>query len=174
MMKTARLTMACLLAGLIATSSALAHEGESHEPPPPAARATQPRFVASSESFELVGVVEGAQLTLYLDRADTNAPVDAAQIELDVGGEKLNAAPKGEGRYAVPLPKAALAAARAVPIIATVTAGDESDLLNAELPAPPHEHPPTRAPRAWLWSLAALLAALLALTVFIKRRGGAR
>ena len=38
---------------------------------------------------ELVGVLDARTVTLYLDRFADNAPVEGAQLELELGGEKL-------------------------------------------------------------------------------------
>ncbi|MEY3201370.1 MAG: hypothetical protein RIR70_920, partial [Pseudomonadota bacterium] len=48
-----------LLGALLALHGAsLAHEGHDHSEAPPATTASTPRFAASSERFELVGVLE--------------------------------------------------------------------------------------------------------------------
>ena len=48
-----------------------------------------------SETFELVGVLSGKQITLYLDRFADNSPVRDAQIELEIGGAKFKAEKQG-------------------------------------------------------------------------------
>lgn len=90
-----------------------------------------PRFAAVSDVFELVGVLNGKQITLYLDRAADNSPVTEAQIELDVGGKKFKAAKQGSDEFEVVLPEAPKPGV--LPITATVTAGADSDLLAGEL-----------------------------------------
>ena len=90
-----------------------------------------PRFAATSEMFELVGVLEGRSLTLYLDRAADNSPVKDAQLQLEVGGARVEVAPHGEGEF-----KATLAQplkAGLIPVTATVIAGADTDLLAGEL-----------------------------------------
>ena len=94
-----------------------------------------PRFSAVSETFELVGVLSGKQITLYLDRFADNSPVRGAQIELEIGGAKFKAraseGPQGEDEYEVLLPEAPKPGV--LPVIATITAGNETDLLAGEL-----------------------------------------
>lgn len=112
-----------------------AHEG--HEPgasPGVASHAApaEPRFVAESEAFELVGALEGTRLVLWLDRWADNAPVRDARIELDVGGAKVSARPRTddpgyEALLPAPLPQGVH------PVSAVVQVGSESDLLVAEL-----------------------------------------
>ena len=111
-----------------------AHAGEGHDHGPVAPTSTSsasPRFAAVSETFELVGVLNGKQITLYLDRAADNSPVPDAQIELDIGGAKLKAQKQGGDEFEVVL--AAVPQPGVLPIIATVTVGAEVDLLAGEL-----------------------------------------
>lgn len=131
---TMRLTSFIAALGL-ATAAFLsppAHAGEGHdhgEAAPAAAGPALPRFAAASETFELVGVLNGKQITLYLDRAADNSPVTDAQIEIEIAGTKLKAE-KHEGAYEVAL--AAEPKPGVLPVTATVTAGTEADLLAGE------------------------------------------
>lgn len=125
------------LAALLATatffgSPAWAGEGHDHGDAAPAALGQAlPRFTAESEFFELVGVLSGKQITLYLDRFGDNSPVRDAQIELEIGGAKFKAEKQGEDEYEVVLPEAPKEGV--LPVTATVTAGTEVDLLAGEL-----------------------------------------
>lgn len=159
----------CLAAFVAVTPiTTWADAGHDHGASAPAdAGAGQPRFSAVSETFELVGVLNGKLLTLYLDRASDNSPVKNAQLELEVGGVKVNAKPQGEGEFRATLAQELTAGVTAV--AATVLAGQESDLLAADLEirsnAPAAD---TAAELPWkqygAWLLAALLTlALLAL-----------
>ena len=100
------------LAALLVTAtlygpSAWAGEGHDHSKATRAAvEQALPRFAAVSETFELVGVLSGQQITLYLDRFGDNSPVREAQIELDIGGTKFKAEKRGEDEYAVVLHEA--------------------------------------------------------------------
>lgn len=112
------------------------------KPPPRRPDPLLPRFAAASETFELVGVLNGKQITLYLDRAADNSPVTDAQIEIEIAGTKLKAE-KHEGAYEVAL--AAEPKPGVLPVTATVTAGTEADLLAGEfdstrrrMPTSPH------------------------------------
>lgn len=119
----------------------LAHEGEDHGPPPAAAvQSSVPRVAAISEEFELVGVVSGANLVVYLDRFATNAPVTGAKLELESGAVKAVAtAASDPGTYTLPL--GALASPGKHALVFTVEAGNESDLLSGtlEIAGPPAE-----------------------------------
>src|SRR5687768_11586457 len=69
--------------------SAPAHEGHDHaeEPRAKGSAVASPRVTAISERYQLVGIVEGEVLVIYLDRADDNSPVTAATIEVSLDGE---------------------------------------------------------------------------------------
>lgn len=90
-----------------------------------------PRFSAMSEDFELVGVLNGQQLTLYLDHAATNEPVREASIALDIGGRVVQASPAPEGTFQATLPQALPEGS--TPISATVLVGSTSDLLAGDI-----------------------------------------
>jgi hypothetical protein len=126
-------TLAALLAAaLLAAAPAWAGPGHDHGDAAPAAVGQAlPRFSAVSETFELVGVLSGKQITLYLDRFADNSPVRGAQIELEIGGAKFKAEKQGEDEYGVVLPEAPKPGV--LPVTATVTAGNEVDLLAGEL-----------------------------------------
>ena len=156
----------------------LAHAGEGHDhgDAAPAARgAALPRFAAVSEAFELVGVLNGRQITLYLDRSADNSPVTEALIELEIGGAKLKAE-KHEDAFEVVL--AAEPTPGVLPITATVTAGQDTDLLAGELDLHEEAHTVEAAPvPSWkeyaAWGAAAL-AALVAVTLIGRRIAAAR
>jgi hypothetical protein len=123
-------TLGVAAAGLLPLA-ALAGPGHDHgDAAPMATGPALPRFAASSELFELVGVLNGARLTLYLDRAADNAPVTDAQIELEIAGTKIKAEPHDDV-YEVALDAAP--SPGVLPVTATVTAGPDIDLLAGEL-----------------------------------------
>ena len=139
---------------------AQAHDGHDNAPAAAPAQAA-PRFTLDSELFELVGVVHGQTLALYLDRADDNRPVPGAQLELELAGQRLAVTPVGDGEYRAEL--AAPLTEGSLPVTATVVAGDDSDLLAGAL----DWHAPVAAPSPssggrmrWLAGAAGALAAL--------------
>ena len=154
------LDVACLF-----TTPALAGEGHDHGAEAPSATGPAlPRFAAVSDAFELVGVLNGKQLILYLDRAADNSPVKGAQIELDVAGVKYTATKQGEDEYEVVLKDAPKPGVLA--ITASVTAGTEADLLAGELDL--HDDAPAGAPvqaNGWLkyvgWAAGGLIVLIL-------------
>ena len=125
--------MLLLVAALMWFGSAIAGPGHDHgdEAQATSAGVALPRFAATSELFELVGVLNGSRLTLYLDHADTNAPVKNAQLELEFAGNKLKVKPHGEGEFEATLPAAPKPGVIAIADV--VVAGQQTDLLAGEL-----------------------------------------
>ncbi len=146
--------------------SAWAHGGEdhgdgAHDPAPIADVA--PRAVAATEDLELVAVLEGKKLILYVDRYASNEPVADAQVEVEGGGLKGVAAQVAPGVYS--LPAEALANPGKHALAVSVQAGEIADLLSATLdlpkPAAGVEHTHWAAEwGAWGGSAALLLAGI--------------
>lgn len=167
-------------------SLAWAHGGEDHgDAPAPvntAAPHTSARTSARTDNFELVAVLQEAAaptLTLYLDRADTNAPIEGASIDVESGTFKGTAKAVEPGIYT--LPAGALAQAGHHPLTITVQSADTADLLDATLDvgtteaeaAHDHDAPgaaPSSSRKAWL---AAATLLLIALTWAWRRRSAA-
>jgi hypothetical protein len=173
------LTMAGLLAAASAQAGPGGDEGHAHgNEPAAAAGPTQPRFAATSDLFELVGVVNGTQLALYLDRSDDNSPVKGAKLELELGGAKIAVKPIADGEYAATLAQPLKPGV--TPVTATVTAGTESDLLAGEITvAEPTQAEAAPAPgwrryARWAGWTAAGLLLLGALAWFARRLIGQR
>ncbi len=164
-----------LLAALwMAVMPAQAGDGHDHgEAPAAAAGSALPRFTAGSELFELVGVLNGKQLTLYLDHAASNAPVKDAKLELELGGRKLSPKAHGEGEFELTLDEAPKAGV--TPITATVSTASESDLLATELDIHEQAHADEAHVHGWkewaLWGAGGAFA--LALLGLIARRTSA-
>ena len=174
-MKPLALLLSALVLAAVALP-ALAGPGHDHgDSAPVATGPALPRFAASSELFELVGVLEGQRLTLYLDRAPDNAPVTGAQIELEIAGAKFKATPRDDV-YEIQL--AAAPAPGVLPVTATVTAGQDIDLLAGDLDLHADEHGHEAAhghgwPAYAGWAAGAV-AALVALALVGRRIVAAR
>ena len=92
-----------IAAFLLIPSVSRAHEGHDHDDSARAALAssTYPRVTAQSELYEVVGILKGDRLLIYLDRAATNEPVTDAKVRVTIGdGEAIDAAPAENGTYA--------------------------------------------------------------------------
>jgi cobalt-zinc-cadmium efflux system membrane fusion protein len=165
------LSWLALAASLSLSSLASASEGHDHGNDAPANQGeASPRFDAHSDLFELVGVAQNGQLTIYLDRYASNEPVTDAKIEFESGDAKGVAQRQADGTYRIALE--ALQKPGHIPLSFTVTAGADTDLLAGELViADTHvdEAPAARPWGRWAgWGAAAL--ALLAFGVAVIRR----
>jgi hypothetical protein len=176
LLSTFRMAFAALAFSCAAIAPALADEGHNHDAGPAAAEGqASPRVQAHSDLFELVGIVEKGQMTVYLDRYATNEPVENAKIEFESGESKGVAAPQPDGTYLIKFD--ALSKPGELPFSFTVAAGSDTDLLAGELHIEdPHAHEEAAA-KPWLrWAgiaaaaLAALAAAAYALRKFASRR----
>lgn len=163
--------MASLGLGLALLASALAADEHGHDHGAPAQEtgAGLPRFAAVSDAFELVGIVNGTHVALYLDRFEDNAPVTGARIELEIGGAKLGVEAH-EGAYEATLAQPLQPGV--VQVMVTVVAGGQSDLLAAELDVHEAEHADEAPAPAWrrLAPWGAALAAGLAAAAWTVRR----
>lgn len=133
-----------------------------------------PSFEAKSELFEMVGRLGTGELSLLIDRYETNEPVLEASVEVESGALKAAAKFHADlGDYAID-DKAflkALAAPGAHPLVITVVAGPESDLLDGVLqvgnPGASHDeqdHGHEHGSMPWgRWALIALVFLVCAL-----------
>lgn len=156
--------LACLAIAATLLGPVSADDGHNHDAGPAAAAGPAlPRFVAASDLFELVGVVDGRQLTVYLDRFADNAPVKDARVELELGSAKValkeNAAGEFEGTLTSALSPGVIA------VVATVAAGTETDLLAGDLHVHDGAHGPAAHSHSWReyagWGAAAIAAVAL-------------
>ncbi|MDP3612552.1 MAG: hypothetical protein Q8R98_11920 [Rubrivivax sp.] len=95
-----------------------------------------PRVETESEAFELVAELRASELTIVVDRYETNEPVLGAKLEVESGSLKAVAAFRAEqGDYVVT--DAAMLKALAAPgehgLVFTLVAGQDSDLLDGTL-----------------------------------------
>ena len=122
---------------------------------------------AKSELFELVATLAGGELSIFIDRFASNEPVLQAQVEVESGGLKAQAKFQADvGHYAIddPAMLQKLSARGEHPLVITVLAGKDSDLLDAVLrvPAPldVHDHH-----FHWEWWALGALATLVLLGI---------
>ncbi len=157
---------------LVWPAIALADAGHDHGATPSAAPVMlAPRIEAQSELFELVAILEGGRLTLYLDRFATNEPVSDARIEIESGAFKAVAQPGADNVYTAP--GEAFAQPGLYPLVFTIQAADALDLLNGTLTVPQpagqsaHGHDWTE----WLVWLASGLVVVFGMAWLLLRRG---
>ena len=177
-MKTLTLLFAAMLAISPAFAGPGAHgpNGEHLDAPAAAAGAVVPRLETFTEAFELVGRLSGGELSIMIDRYETNEPVLNGTLEVQYKNLKATAKFHADmGDYAVDDPAllAAISKPGAHPLLFTLVAGEESDLLEGTLQVGAaaddhgHEHP---AWRPWLFAAIAALVLIAALVVVLRIR----
>lgn len=133
--------MSLLMAAPLVLAAPGAHgpNGEHLDSPPSMRSATTlPRIEVHSEIFELVGEVRPGELSIYIDRYDTNAPVLDAQLEIEAGGVKAAASFRAaQGDYVTNDASllTTLAAKGAHTLVFTLVTPTDSDLLEGTLVA---------------------------------------
>ena len=145
-----------------------------------ASTAGKPRIEAKSELFELVGYLVEGELSVMINRFETNEPVLNAQVEVAMGASTATAKFHGDhGDYAID--DAAflklLSAPGEHPLIFTIVAGSDSDLLEGILAvasAPTETHAGEHS-HAFDYALAtAALILVIAAVVLWRRRARRR
>ncbi len=153
-------------------SFAWAGEGHDHGEAPTAATGTAaPLLTSHSDLFELVGMVEGNEMKIYLDRFTTNEPVTDAKIEVEIGNIKGIAAAQADGSYI--FKNDVFTNPGDLSVSFTVIAGKDADLLAGDLKidGPIDDHAHDEAAKPWLrWAAYAGGALLLAAIVFVAMR----
>lgn len=180
--------VASVITGTWAAPGTHGPNGEHLDAPVAAQGPTQngPRVESNSDLFELVATFQDGRLTIFLDRFATNEPVLDATVEIESGATKAKAVfREAEGTYSAEDAGLLqlLNQPGSHPLVFTVVAGKESDLLEGALHTQAavasqggdHDHEdqtqPLRAP-----ALAALAATLVGLaflgwTLLRRRRG---
>jgi len=124
------------LCSLLLAAPAFAGPGgpdHQHGPGPTAAALPQsPRLVAVSESWQLVGILKGGALTLYLDRQEDNAPATDVTLDLDIAGRTVRAEAQADGTFRIP---AEALGTGEVEVLATI-GGATPDLLVGTIRVP--------------------------------------
>ncbi len=124
------------LASLLSGGPLAAHEGHDHGAP--AANMTtsgSPRVALHSDTYELVGVLRGARLTLFLDRYAGNEPVVDARIAMTIGASgDVVAMPTPDGTYV--LSSDLLVGTGPLELVIAITHAQGDDLLIGTLERP--------------------------------------
>ena len=117
-------------------SPAAAHSGHDHGPPSPAlAVSARPRMAVETELYQLVAILTAPQqLTIFLDRTDSNAPVTDARVGLLQGDTAIAAEPRQDGSYTLRLPDLEKPGQHALIFRIEAPAGE--DLIAGELQVP--------------------------------------
>jgi hypothetical protein len=135
-----------------------------------------PRMEAASETFEIVGRLEDGELSILVDRFETNEPVLGGKVEVESNGIKAEGKfHMDHGDYAFTDERLlkALAQPGKHPLVFTVFAGNDSDLLQGTLDVTAahhddhgHDHVP-----GWVWKAGiAAMGVLLVGGLWLRRR----
>lgn len=172
-----RLVAPLVAAALLSLGAvAVAHEGEDHGTPEPAASvavavaASGATGEAHSDRYEVV--IQGGEeprLTIYLDDYATNAPVTGASVSLVVNDRPVAAQAVSPGTYEARLPQPLAHGTTNVDVVVRGSGGD--DLLTVPVLVPEHEEAGAASGLDWTSMLvgAALLAGLTALGLLAYR-----
>lgn len=153
------------------SSLVLAGAGHDHDDANPSKMSSAlPRFSADSELFELVGIVNDKEMTLYLDHFADNSPVNNVQLEIEINGNKFKAKPHGEGEYEITLKEPLKPGVTAV--TASIISESVTDILAAELDL--HEEQNINV-RNWTWKtlilwLGVVILVSLVFVYFLRKR----
>lgn len=176
-----------LISSMVFTTAAIAGPGHSHdEPAAPTASNPIPKLQAHSEIFEIVGMVEGSKLRLFLDDYATNAPIPNARIEIEASStaspaKTIKTVVQTDATGEALVSDVALANPAPWSFVFTIAKADKTDLLSADidLSAPKevdaaHVDEPTSMGGKfglWPWGLL-VLAVLVVLVMAVRRRLG--
>lgn len=135
-----------------------------------------PRFGATTDLFEVVGILAGGALAVFIDRFATNVPVIDATVELESGTFKAKGVlHKDLGHFV--FPAYVFNKPGSHPLVLTITAGEDVDIVAANLVVPDphagdnHADAPWRNKRnALLAGVALLLLAMAAIGWRLKSR----
>src|SRR5438270_206959 len=113
---------------------------------------TYPRVTAQSELYEIVGILRGERLSIYLDHLATNESVSDAKIKVAIADtEPVDAEPTENGIYTISFPR--LARTGSVEVVFSITAPSGDDLLVGSLTRASSTEPSNAAapPMVSLW-----------------------
>lgn len=130
------LLISALVMLVVPSQRTLAHEDHDHDA---AAKSVtlqvSPRAEASSAAFELVAVARSGEVIIYLDGFQSNEPVLGANVEIEAPQGSVHASPAGDDTYRFPAPW--IESPGQYDLIATVTKGDDADILTFTIEVPP-------------------------------------
>ncbi|KQV61555.1 MULTISPECIES: hypothetical protein [unclassified Duganella] len=171
---TTLLFLLALVAPVFASPGAHGPNGEHLDGPASVtSTGSVPRIETFTELFELVGHLSGGELSVMIDRYDTNEPVLNGKLEVQYQGIKAQAKFHSDlGDYAIDDPKflQAISTPGKHQLMFTFVAGNESDLLEGALDVPrAAQHAQAGLPLWTYWAGGAALF-LLAGGLILRRR----
>jgi hypothetical protein len=143
-----------------------AHDGEDHGVTAEIVGQTlEPRFEAQGSLAEVTGILNAGQLWIFASHIATAAPWPGLRVELESGGQSLQAVEQASGVYRVPASQLSLPGRHAVTL--TLQGEAVEELLTGEITSPA----PASSPRqAYGWIAAAGLLVVAAGVLGFRRR----
>jgi hypothetical protein len=146
----------------LAVAPALAHNGEDHGVTPAMVGQTlEPRFEARGNQAEITGIFSEGQLWLFATRIASSEPWSKLKLEVESGGEAVQATETSQGVYLAKIDRIAQPGRHALTVI--LQGEGQEELLTGELLSPAKASASNR-PYGWVAAGLAALAALFFLT----------
>ena len=124
--------VSAILCSTLPLTPASAHDGHDHGVPTPGLPlSVEPRAVAVTDSYEVVAVLKGTELVIYIDRFADNTPVTSATVTATIGADQRRAKVAPDGTYRVAAPEFAKPGKHE--LILAIDEGTASDLVIATL-----------------------------------------
>lgn len=156
---------AILITALSLPVPAWSHPGHDHGTEPAPVLLLDPRAEAHGDGIELVLILEGETLVLYLDEFATNAPIAGAEVMVEAttadGPREDHAVAALPGQYRLEAPW--LRTPGHHDLLISVRDATRFDLLTARLTVPPPPADGDAAEAVGWWQLVAALLAVFAL-----------
>jgi hypothetical protein len=124
-----------LLALLLITAAASAHEGHDHaaDSKTMSQLGASPRLEATSGPFGLVALLRQGELIIYLDEVETNTPITTASMVVETPAGPIDA----EAREGIHRLTAPWGQTGSLNLIFTVTVGNRTEILSGALTITP-------------------------------------
>ena len=161
-MRLGAIGLGCLAGLILSLAVSMAHEEHDHGDADNSAvvSSAYPRVSARSELYEIVGILKGGQLSIFLDDAVTNEPISDAALQVTIGDSApIEAKKEQNGIYTAAFPDPKLTGS--VEVIFSVAAKKGDDLLVDSFTLPQSDIPPAKPEHALV--SAGRSAAILAL-----------
>lgn len=157
---------------LLPATAPFAHNGIDHGDDAAAAeihRISEPRFAERTERTEVVGILSGPRLELFIDAPGSNRPLDFDQVTVEADGNSFTATRIDAGHYRIPANW--IRPGTEHNLLLTLTSPDRHDLVATSITT---AGTPDTDPAAWrledvaIWASIGLLAAF---TLWLIRLG---
>lgn len=147
-------------------STGYAHNGVDHGDDRDAAeihRSSEPRFANRTDRTEVVGILSGQNLDIFIDDVTSNLPLDYKEVQVESDGKHVSATRTAEGHYQIPA--SWLQAGKEHHLVLTLLGDGRQDILATVLHVP-ESGIAHAGEEAWSPSQAAMWLTIMLLTIF--------